>query len=310
MSRNILLIDDKEDFKVDFQGIAQRKDFAVAWGRSHEELVEKLPEMHLIVAAIILDIKCLMSNEQEIERPDFIGSALTYLDREFPDIPRMILTGDEKALEMVQSIHQNDEDIYKKEPEELERLFVKLEEHVKNHPQRILTYQEKEIIDIIASGEGKHLEYKSSLQYCTKTKKENRELRFEVLKNIAAFANTNGGDLLIGVDDNQNILGLESTDFLTLKDGNKIDLYRLMFDDLIQTSFGNDFHKNLEDFRFYDCKGKSVCRIAIKGKNHNPVYIKKTSKDSTSYGAFFIRAQASARELKGDELAAYLQANW
>lgn len=310
VNKYILLIDDKEDFKNDFKTIAQRNNYGLAWGKSHEDLVEKLPQIHLEITAVILDVKCLMTNDQEIERADFIGSALSYLNRKFPDIPRMILTGDEKALESIIYLHQNNEDIYKKEPEELKRLFTKLEDHHLNYPQRILTFKEKEIIEIIKNGEGKHLEYKSSVQYCVRNQVVNKELQFEVLKNLAAFANTEGGEILIGVDDDKNIIGLENTDYLTLKDGNKIDHFRLMFDELIQNNFGNNFHKKLEDFKFYNYKGNTVCRIIVKGKDDKPVYIKKSPKKGQSYEAFFIRGQASARELKGEEKEKYIESHW
>lgn len=310
MSRNLLLIDDKEEFKNDFKSIAQRKGYGIAWGKSYDDLVEKLPKIHLEITAIILDIKCLMSNDQEIERADFIGSALNYLNREFPDIPRMILTGDEKALETVTYIHQNDEDIYKKEPEELDRLFLKLDEHNLNYPNRILTFKEKEILGIIQNDEGKHLEYKSSVQYCVKNQVKNKGLQFEILKNLAAFANTDGGEIIIGVSDEKQIIGLEKTDYLTLKDGNKIDHFRLMFDDLIQNSFGNNFQKILEDFKFYNYKGNTVCRVIVKGMHDKPTYLRKIPKTGHPYEAFFVRGQASVREIIEGEKEKYIETHW
>ncbi|MFH6956693.1 helix-turn-helix domain-containing protein [Flavobacterium aquidurense] len=310
MSKNLLLIDDKEEFKIDFKSTAQRKGYGIAWGKSYEDLVEKLPKIHLEITAIILDIKCLMTNDQEIERADFIGSALNFLNREFPDIPRMILTGDEKALETVTYIHQNDEDIYKKEPQELDRLFLKLDEHNLNHANRILTFREKEILGIIQNDEGKHLEYKSSVQYCVKNQIKNKELQFEILKNLAAFANSEGGELLIGVDDEKNIIGLEHADFLTLKNDNKRDAFRLMFDDLIQSNFGNDYQMVLADFQFYQIKEKTVCRIIVKQKHGVPVFFKKIGKTGEKYDSFYIRAQASARELKGDDQIKYIESHW
>ena len=311
MSKNILLIDDKEEFKNDFKTIAQRNGFGLAWGKSHEELVAKLPDLHSKVTAIILDIKCLMTNDQEIEREDFIGSALAYLNREYPEIPRMILTGDDKALDSLKMFFNPDtEDIYKKEPKELDRLFVKLEEHFANHPQRILNNHQKEILKIIEHGEGKHLEYKSSIQFCVNSQTENKDLRFETFKNLAAFANSEGGELLIGVADNKNIIGLENTDFSTLKESNKEDGYRLLIDSLIENKFGNSFQKNLPDLKFYKIDSKTICRIIVNGKHHSPVLIKKKPKTGSEYEAFFIRSQASARELKGEEKEKYIESHW
>ena len=48
----------------------------------------------------------------------------------------------------------------------------------------------------------------------------NKKLEEVILKTVAAFANSQGGTLLIGVDDEGTILGLEQ-DYLSL-DGGKI----------------------------------------------------------------------------------------
>ncbi|MBF4516374.1 putative DNA binding domain-containing protein [Flavobacterium sp. ANB] len=307
MSKSILLIDDKEEFKDTFKIIAQNKGFRIAWGKSFEDLKEILPELHLEIVAVILDIKCLMTNDQKIEKEDFIGSALTLLNQEYPDLPKVILTGDEKALDGIKMFFNTKTvEVYKKESKEIDRLFLKLEHYSNNHSQRILSYEEKEILKIIKNGEGKHLEYKSSIQFCMNAQTENRDLRFDVLKNLAAFANSEGGQLLIGVDDSQNIIGLENGDFNTLKEGNKIDHFRLLIDNLVESKFGNAFQKNLPDIKFYIVEGKTVCSIIVKGKHHTPVYLRKRPKNGAEYNAFYIRSQASARELKDEELSKYI----
>ncbi|VXC34375.1 putative DNA-binding domain-containing protein [Flavobacterium sp. 9AF] len=311
MSKSILLIDDKEEFKDDFKSTAQRKGYSLAWGKSFEDLVNKLPDLHLNITAIILDIKCLLKNDQEIEKEDFIGTALNYLNRNFPALPRMILTGDEKALENIKLFYNTDtEDVYKKEPKELDRLFKKLEEHYSNYPSRILTYDENEIKELIKKGESKKLEFKSSIQFCVREQIVNKDLRFESFKNLAAFANSDGGEILIGVEDNTNIIGLENTDYNTLKEPNKQDSFRLLLDSLVESYFGNSFQKNLENLKFYSIEDKTICRITVKGKNHSPIFIKKRDKSGKNYEAFFIRSQASARELKGAEKDIYIKAHW
>ena len=46
------------------------------------------------MATIILDIKCLKEPNQEIEHEDFLFAALSFLDQNYPDIPRAVLTAD------------------------------------------------------------------------------------------------------------------------------------------------------------------------------------------------------------------------
>jgi len=312
MSRNILLIDDKEEFKDTFKIISQDKGFRIAWGKSYEDLRKILPDLHLDIVAVVLDIKCLMTNDQKIEKEDFIGSALTLLNQEYPELPKVILTGDEKALDGIKMFFNTETvEVYKKEPKEIDKLFLKLEEYHENHSQRILNFEEKEILNIIQNEEGKHLEYKSSIQFCLKNQIENKELRFEVLKNLAAFANSEGGQLIIGIEDNKNIIGLENADFKTFKGGNKKDDFRLLIDNLIENKFGNAFQKNLPDIKFYYIEEKTICRIIVSGRHHNPVYlIKKQLKEGKEYKAFFIRSQASVRELKNEELSSYITSHW
>jgi len=71
------------------------------------------------------------------------------------------------------------------------------------------------LADLIKQGEsgtaefsGK-VEFKSTLSWDIRENKKNKALQFSVLKTIAAFMNTEGGILLIGVEDNRHIFGLE-----------------------------------------------------------------------------------------------------
>ncbi len=66
------------------------------------------------------------------------------------------------------------------------------------------------IRDLIARGESQTVEFKSSLQWDVRQNKKNTALRHQVLKTIAAFLNTDGGILVIGVDDDGRVLGLDA----------------------------------------------------------------------------------------------------
>jgi hypothetical protein len=80
----------------------------------------------------------------------------------------------------------------------------------------------KGVRSIIVGGEGERVEFKASLCYSYKVpvklepalrrralEQDRPALEKEVLKSIAAFLNTNGGTLLIGVDDAGTVLGIE-----------------------------------------------------------------------------------------------------
>ena len=65
------------------------------------------------------------------------------------------------------------------------------------------------IEDMISEGEHEELEFKSSLRWDTEQSCLNKALEGVTLKSIAAFNNTQGGRLLIGVRDDGQVLGLE-----------------------------------------------------------------------------------------------------
>ncbi|MCK5915753.1 MAG: ATP-binding protein, partial [Deltaproteobacteria bacterium] len=57
----------------------------------------------------------------------------------------------------------------------------------------------RDITAIIARGESSHLEFKSSFRWDLKQNAVNKGLEHAVLKTLAAFMNTEGGSLLIGI---------------------------------------------------------------------------------------------------------------
>src|SRR5206468_9272089 len=64
--------------------------------------------------------------------------------------------------------------------------------------------------DLIKRGESKTLEFKSTLRWSLKEdKQDDKFVTHAVLKTVAAFLNTEGGDLLIGVADDGSIVGIE-----------------------------------------------------------------------------------------------------
>jgi hypothetical protein len=62
--------------------------------------------------------------------------------------------------------------------------------------------------DLIDLGESYVLEFKSTLQWDMIQLRQNKELRYGCLKTISAFLNSEGGTLVIGVEDDGTILGL------------------------------------------------------------------------------------------------------
>lgn len=131
MMNNILLIDDHEKFAKTFQDQVASNDWNLLHRRSLEGLKKIMPELHRKLACVILDINCLHTDDQEIEDPDFIGDAITYLDQNFPHFPRVILTGDDKEYDGYKRYNKS-ESVYLKTPESIKKLLIEVENYIKN----------------------------------------------------------------------------------------------------------------------------------------------------------------------------------
>ena len=96
----------------------------------------------------------------------------------------------------------------------------KRKRNVKKIIQNKNTLSAQELIQKIQNHEQKDFELKSSFKYDvvisnhTGVPTRNNILRKKVVEEIAAFMNTNGGIICLGVDDKKNILGLEKLNFV------------------------------------------------------------------------------------------------
>jgi hypothetical protein len=163
------------------------------------------------------------------------------------------------------------------------------------------------IKQLLASGESKTVEFKSTLRYCLRQNSPQKYVEHSAIKNLAAFLNSEGGTLFIGVDDDGNILGLENTDFASFKGDNKKDEFIKHFDNLVQNYFGNDMvHKFNVEFEVVD--NKTIVLIHIKDKATSPVII--TNPEKNNQEEFYVRRNASAIALTMYEMLNYSKENW
>lgn len=145
---NILLIDDDEQFKDTFQIEAQNNELRLIYRKSLEGLQEVMPKHHNSISAVVLDIKCLISDDQAIENENFIGTALKYLDTNFPNFPRIVLTGDDDAFNNFKRFAE-EKNIYQKTPDGLNEAIAKLKFYCDNSELIKITVSHNEIFSII-----------------------------------------------------------------------------------------------------------------------------------------------------------------
>lgn len=138
-----------------------------------------------------------------------------------------------------------------------EKIFTHLKSRIE------LTHTEpanEEIEELIFGGENELVEFKSTLRYDLRQKSVNKVLEYVIAKTISAFLNSNGGNLFIGVDDNQNSLGL-GDDISTLKKQD-IDGFELQLIEVIKKHIGKEFSSHVK-IKFPDYDNQKICRISV-----------------------------------------------
>jgi hypothetical protein len=163
-----------------------------------------------------------------------------------------------------------------------------------------------QVINLIKVGESRTVEFKSSLRYCIKQKSPQKYVEHSSFKNLAAFLNTEGGTLLIGVEDNGHIIGLEDTDFPTFKGDNKKDEFLKHFDNLVEKYFGNGLAGKF-DVSFATVEDKTIAVVTVKERAAEPVILKNPENNKEE---FYIRRNSSAKDLTMFEFFTYAREHW
>lgn len=127
-----------------------------------------------------------------------------------------------------------------------------------------------------------------------------------VLKTIVAFANSSGGTLLIGVNNEKKILGIDNEyNSLSIKlQYSNRDGYGLYFDELIRNYIGDSF-SSLLNRKFLRFPEGDVLIVNIK-PSPNEIFLLKDD-EGKSCEQLFIRNLSSSQELKGTELAKFVR---
>ncbi len=155
------------------------------------------------------------------------------------------------------------------------------------------------IRELINKGEGKTIEFKESMRWDFHQNKLNKDLEHEVVKTIAAFANTNGGHLLIGVSDNRELVGLKN-DYKILGKKQNADGFKLQLGNILNNYLGKDIH-SIIDAEILKIDEFEICFVKVR-RSSKPVYVNEDQ--------FFIRGVASTEQLKSKKMIEYIEDNW
>ena len=163
-----------------------------------------------------------------------------------------------------------------------------------------------DIEELIAEGESDSLEFKSSLRWDYQQGTANKRLEDTVLKTLAAFANGAGGTLLIGVDDDGNVLGLEN-DYASLS--GERDKFELHLRNLLNQHFGEAFTASKLVVSFPNVGDEELCLIEVTPADE-PVVVRFKGTDGQAPERFFVRSGNSSRELPLSEMQSYFRSRF
>jgi very-short-patch-repair endonuclease len=156
---------------------------------------------------------------------------------------------------------------------------------------------------LIADGEHERLEFKQTLRWDVRQQASNKKLEDVVVKAIAAFANHEGGTLLIGVGDNGAVVGLEP-DFACL--GGSRDKFEVHITNLLNARFSRAFRATKVKIGFPELEGKLVCRLDVQ-RSRTPVYVSTADQSGAVAERLFVRAGNTSHEIPPSQIATFVK---
>ncbi|MEX2649576.1 MAG: DUF262 domain-containing protein [Alphaproteobacteria bacterium] len=160
--------------------------------------------------------------------------------------------------------------------------------------------ENRPVSELIKLGESINLEFKSTLQWDVVNKQVNAGLRLSVLKTIAAFMNTEGGTLIIGVEDDGSVFGLDPD--LKSLNGSRDQLGQLLAN-LISQKIGAEYG-HLAKVRFENIDEKIVC-VVDTDRAFGPAFV-----SGEKGSEFYVRVGNTTRALDPEETVKYTETHW
>lgn len=167
---------------------------------------------------------------------------------------------------------------------------------------RVLSEQITDAVpDLIAGGESGRVEFKSTLRWDVAKGVPNKALEAVIAKAIVGFLNGQGGNLLIGVEDDGTVFGLEQ-DYQTLRRKDRDGFEQLLMD-LVKRFAGGETCASVHVL-FSRIEDKDVALVIVEPA-HRPVYLNHGGKSE-----FYLRTGNSTRALDARETMDYARKRW
>ena len=162
---------------------------------------------------------------------------------------------------------------------------------------------ESEVRSLIRGGESGVVEFKSTARSNLHSKRSDEAITWAVVKTIAAFMNTDGGTLLIGVNDQGDPVGIE-LDYQYVKGADR-DGWELWMTTAIKNALGPVSATDLP-VSYCTIEGRTVARIEVR-RGIQPTFASRKGK---ARKALYARLNNATEELSGPALLDYQRKRW
>ena len=158
------------------------------------------------------------------------------------------------------------------------------------------------VSDLLRQMETQQVEFKKSARASLDNDAPETVINEGIIKTVAAFLNTKGGTLGIGISDDGDITGLQSDLDFKRQD---LDGYQNWLTTLLVNSIGAGTVAAHVNFRIESVGSELVCLVDVTPSG-SPVYV-KTNK---SNHCFFVRINNTTRMLEGPNIMTYTDEHW
>lgn len=162
---------------------------------------------------------------------------------------------------------------------------------------------DRQLLEQIKEGEKPFIEFKIAACWNDKTGKKDDAMRLKISEEATAFLNsTNGGVILIGIEDGTNrIVGIADDIKTANPQKQDKDGYERFLVDTIRNNCGLTDFSSVCELSFHNLEGKDICRILVK-PSPKPVY--HNGRD------FIIRDGTGMKKLSTPEAIEYIAKRW
>lgn len=162
-------------------------------------------------------------------------------------------------------------------------------------------FTQPDVSKLLKADEHERLEFKTSLRFDHKSGNVNRELERAAMKTVAAFLNTKGGELVIGVNDRREPVGI-FRDLQTVQRPDS-DGFENHFTQVFNSMIGPEF-RHLVKLWFHEHRNVPLCIIQVMPSAW-PVYLRIDDGEH-----FFVRTGNITTALKLSEVESYRRSHW